>query len=396
MQRFVNFKFVSLICAVVLLAACAPSSGGKATPTPLPPVVSYEKSLFTVAQGPIVQESRMVGEVVPSKQEELFFRASGFISRVAVKQGDLVEAGTVLAELQIDDMLNQLQQARIDLEVAQANLAKETAQRAFDIEKSKADVVIQQKMVELATMNFEKAYGEDRQRAQIQLDIAIQNYRLAEASAKLVEDDTNPYMEQAVKRSQLSVERLEGMIEERQIVAPYDCVILRSSLRPGQQVEAFFVVFHVGDPTDLVVRTQYDWELAPDVSKDSEVTLFLNSSDTEGYPVNYLQNFLPVTSNVTTGQSTSGDFFYFTLPETISRDEVRVGQSVYVTVILGRKDNVLMLPPAAIREYRGLLFVIVQDGDVRRRVEINEVGLKAADRWEIVADLSEGDQVLGP
>jgi HlyD family secretion protein len=396
MQRLVTFKIVSLLCAAMMLAACAPGSGGKATPTPLPPVVSYEKSLFTVTQGPIVQESRLIGEIVPAKQEELFFRSSGFISRVAVKQGDVVEQGTVLAELQIDDMVNQLQQARIDLEVAQANLAKETAQRAFNIEKSKADVIIQQKLVELATMNFERAFGEDRQRAQIQLDIAIQNYRLAEASAKLVEEDTNPYMEQAVKRSQLSVERLEGMIAERQIVAPFDCVILRSSLRPGQSVEAFFVVFQVGEPTDLIVRTQYNWELAPDLTEDNEATLFLNSGDTEGYPVNYLQNFLPVSSNSVTGQSTSGDFFYFTLPDTLPREQIRVGQSVFVSVILGRKDKVLMLPPAAIREYRGLMFVIVQDGDVRRRVEINEVGLKAADRWEIIADLSEGDQVLGP
>jgi hypothetical protein len=37
----------------------------------------------------------------------------------------------------------------------------------------------------------------------------------------------------------------------------------------------------------------------------------------------------------------------------------------------------LLLPPAAIREYKGLYFVIVQDGERRRRVEINEIGLKS-------------------
>ena len=53
------------------------------------------------------------------------------------------------------------------------------------------------------------------------------------------------------------------------------------------------------------------------------------------------------------------------------------------------------LPPSAIREYKGFNFVIVQDGDRRRRVEINEIGLKGEDLWEIKADLQEGDQVLG-
>jgi hypothetical protein len=56
----------------------------------------------------------------------------------------------------------------------------------------------------------------------------------------------------------------------------------------------------------------------------------------------------------------------------------------------------LLLPPAAIREYKGLNFVILQEGDRRRRVEINEIGLKSTDRWEILGDLKEGDQVLGP
>jgi hypothetical protein len=36
------------------------------------------------------------------------------------------------------------------------------------------------------------------------------------------------------------------------------------------------------------------------------------------------------------------------------------------------------------------------EGDRRRRVEINEIGLKTTERWEVIADLQEGDQVLGP
>jgi hypothetical protein len=67
-----------------------------------------------------------------------------------------------------------------------------------------------------------------------------------------------------------------------------------------------------------------------------------------------------------------------------------------MTLLLGEKDEALLLPPSAIREYRGLFFVIVQDGDRRRRVEINKIGLKTSERWEVIADLAEGDQVLGP
>ncbi len=397
MTKPVYFKIVSVLFVLSLLAACAPGGSGSATPTPLPAVVSYEKSVFTVQMGPIVEEKKIVGEIVPSKQEELFFRTSGYVTRVSVKQGDMIKEGTILAEMQVDDILNQLQQARIDLEVAQSNQAKDIAQRQFDIEKAKADVVVAQRRLELAKIDTLRAGGLDREKAQLNQDIAEQNLALAEASLKLVSDDSNPYTEQAVKRSQLSVERLEGLLAERQIVAPFDCVVLRSIVRPGQQVDAFFVTFVVGDPTNLIVRSALDYDLNKVMTKATEVSLYINADDETGYPVEYLPNFLPVSANADTNTRSSGsDYMYFTLPQDIAQADLPVGRSIFLKVILGRKDNVLLLPPAAIREYKGLMFVIVQDGDKRRRVEINKVGLKATDKWEIEADLQEGDQVQGP
>ena len=399
MLKSASMKCVSVLFVLAFVVSCAPGGSGGSTPTPLPPVVSYEKAVFIVERGSIVEEKRLVGEIVPARQEELFFRTSGFVTRVSAKQGDLIAKGTLLAEMQVDDLLNQLQQARIDLEVAEANLAKDKAQRAYDIEKTKADVVIQQKLVELATINFERSFGEQRQLAQIQLDIAIQNFRLAEASLKLVSEDANLYTEQAVKRSQLSVERLEGLLAERQIVAPFDCVVLRSSMRPGQQVDAFSVAFVVGDPAELVIRSPLEYETSSLLTKSTEVNLFIDANSTEPHPVEFLPNFLPIRSEenqAVVQRSSSNDYIFFDLPQDIPQADLPVGQSVFLTVILGRKENVLLLPPSAVREYKGLMFVIVQDGEKRRRVEINKVGLRAADKWEIDADLQEGDKVQGP
>jgi HlyD family secretion protein len=392
-------KIVSVLFVLTFVASCAPGGAGRATPTPLPPVVSYEKSIFTVKRGPIVEEKRLVGEIVPSRQEEMFFRTSGYVTRVPVKQGDVIKEGTVLAEMQIDDLMNQLQQAQIDLEVAQENQAKDAAQRKFDLEKAKADVVVAQRRFELAKIDTLRAGGLDREKAQLNQDIAEQNLNLAEEALKLMEEDSNPYADQAVKRSQLSVDRLQGLLAERQIVAPYDCIVLRSSVRPGQQVEAFSVSFVVGDPTDLVIRSPLDYDLSKLMDKSTEVSLTLNADDTESHPVDFLPNFLPVRSQENKDlvqRSSSNDYIFFSLPKDIPQADLTVGRSVYLDVILGRKDNVLLLPPSAIREYKGLMFVIVQDGDKRRRVEINKVGLKTTDQVEIEADLQEGDQVQGP
>jgi len=128
---------------------------------------------------------------------------------------------------------------------------------------------------------------------------------------------------------------------------------------------------------------------------------YLSFSTDEGavsYPVSFLPNFLPMTENEnsTTSFLPTADYFYFEIGDGVPQDELVVGRSIFLNVVLGRKDDALLLAPAAIREYKGLYFVIVQEGERRRRVEITEVGLKAVDKWEIVADLQPGDQVVGP
>jgi HlyD family secretion protein len=393
---------IYLALLALLVSACAPSRSGKPTPTPVPPVVAYENAIFTVERGPIISETSVMGEVVPAKQEELFFRTSGYVTRVSVKQGDQIKKGDILAEMQVDDILNQLQQARIDLEVAQANLAKQKAQQEYDIAKAKSELEIWKKNVELAQLNYDNSVGMDKKRAEINLEIAKQNLDMAEQNLNLVSEDLSAFMEQAVKRSDLDVQRLEGLLAERQILAPFDGIVLKSSIRAGQQADAYFVSFIVGDPSELVVRSQYNYELSSKIVNKTEVRLYQGSDTKTGtaYPANYMPNFLPVSAQSstedTTNSSSGTDYMYFSIPTSLPEKEFSVGRTVTLVLVLGKKDDALLLPPAAIREYKGLHFVIVQEGDRRRRVEINEIGLKSTDRWEISGDLQEGDQVLGP
>lgn len=389
-----------LLFGILFLSACGTGARGSATPTPLPAVVSYEKAIFTVERGPIVSERELRGEIVPVRQDDLFFRTSGFVTRVAVKAGDVVKEGDILAEMQVDDLLNQVQQAEIDLDVARADLEKYRLQHAVDIEKVGAEVVMAERRVALAMIELENTYGDSRTRAQINLDIAEQNLLIAEQNQKLIEADNNPYMEQAVRRSELALERLRTLLAERQVIAPYDAIVLRTTVRAGQQSEAYLPAVVVGDPTELVVRTQVDRELTEFLNEGTEVRFYFTDDDETAYVSEYLPNFLPVSTVEqvdTLGLGTNvADYYYFKLPAEISLEEVRVGQQVTMVVVLGRKDDAILLPPAAIREYRGLNFVIIQDGDRRRRVEISEIGLKSEELWEVIADLNEGDQVLGP
>ncbi len=392
-----NLFVLMLLALLSLLTAC--TSGGKRepTPTPLPPISSYEKTVFTVERGSIVAERSAMAEVVPSRQDELFFRASGFVTRVAVKEGDLVKAGDLLAELQVDDLLNQLEQATIDLEVAQSNLARYQTSRKYSISRAEIDLSMWQTRLELAKLDAKEAATNDqRVRAELNLQLTQANLDQAQLALDQAREDISSYEEQAVQRSQLAVDRLQALITERQIVAPYDCVILKNRLRAGSSIEAYQSSLLVGDPTKLVVRMTMDRDLRNILTKESEVRLYLSTEAEESFPVAYLPNFLPITAKEGDTQAITTDYLYYSLPDELQPNKDLMGHSVKLIVVLGRKDDVLMLPPAAIRNYRGLDFVIVIEGDTRRRVEIYEIGLKTTDRWEIVSDLKEGDQVLGP
>jgi multidrug efflux pump subunit AcrA (membrane-fusion protein) len=395
--RIVIFWFGLILLAI--LAGCSSMGSAQPTPTPLPPLVSYEKPLFTVMRGPIISEQTINGEVVPTRQEDLFFRSTGYVERVPVKAGDVIKAGDILAEQQVSDLFNQLEQARIDLDVAQANLAKEEAQQKFNIAKAKIDVNICENNVELARLELENAVGaQARAEAQINLDNSEQNLALANLDLQYANENIDPYQKQAVERSQLAVDRLESLISERQIIAPFDGVVMKNKLRPGTQVNAYSEVITVGDPSAMVVRVVYNNELNQSLNINSEVRLYPDAKIDKSYPVKYLPNFLPVSTGIVEGQSnsTGKDYFYFSYPEGVSQDALPLGKSIMLVVVLGKKEDALLLSPAAIRTYRGLNFVIVQDGDRRRRVEIYEIGLKSPQLWEITADLKEGDQVIGP
>jgi multidrug efflux pump subunit AcrA (membrane-fusion protein) len=76
-------------------------------------------------------------------------------------------------------------------------------------------------------------------------------------------------------------------------------------------------------------------------------------------------------------------------------DLFELGDLVRVTVVLEQKQDVLWLPPQAIRLFEGRRFVVVQEADGQRRVDV-KVGIQGEDRIEIEEGLTEGQVVVGP
>jgi len=78
-----------------------------------------------------------------------------------------------------------------------------------------------------------------------------------------------------------------------------------------------------------------------------------------------------------------------------SFDNVTRGQLIDVAIPIGASESVLWLPPEAIRTFQSRAFVVVQTPDGEDVIDIT-IGLRTADRVEVLSGLNEGDIVIAP
>ena len=450
---------LTLLTAAALVAATLVGCGGgpgqeEATPTPIPTAVVPSKPTYTVQRGHIAEQVKFTGRIASVEEEQLYFKTDGRVAEVKVKQGDQVKKGEVLAELEISDLLNQLAQAKVSLETAQMRLnsaeASSSEQRTraeIDLEVARlrlaqaqaqdpaAAVAIAKHRLEQANNSLWSAQvsrdatcgqsrGADCDRAQaavnsaeasvriaeIEYDLAVrsqsarvydlqileQNVRLAELNLqKAKAGEVDSVLAQDVAKAQLVVDRLEAQVADARLVAPFDGEVTMVGAYAGRTVTAYRPVISVAAPGAL--------EISADLTSDTMSKLSIGQSCSitiVNYPAKEFHGTirrLPYPYG--TGGSTSAGAVEEDRSTRVSIDDADVtlekGALVRVTVTLQEKDDVLWLPPEAIRTFQGKDFVLVLAGEGQQRVPV-KIGIKGEDRVEILSGLEEGQVVVGP
>jgi multidrug efflux pump subunit AcrA (membrane-fusion protein) len=72
-----------------------------------------------------------------------------------------------------------------------------------------------------------------------------------------------------------------------------------------------------------------------------------------------------------------------------------MGDLVKVDIVVEQSLNTLWVPPQVIRTFDSRRFVVVQDGEIQRRVDV-KLGVVGDERVEILEGLTEGQIVVGP
>ena len=147
---------------------------------------SYETA--TVERGSISSTVSATGSIEPEAEVALSFRSSGRVEQVLVSVGQPVEAGQLLAQLDVTDASLALEQADVSLQISRAQLEKlEKPPSDTDIIASQANVTVAQASVASAEAALASAQASYRQliAGASAEELAVQEAQLRQAAVNV-------------------------------------------------------------------------------------------------------------------------------------------------------------------------------------------------------------------
>ena len=325
--------------ALLLLAAAAAGCGGDAAPQagnsggpggqdrPIPVEIAVAEL------GTAARTVTATGTIEPIRTVTINSQLAGAVRQVAVEEGDVVRAGTLLARIDSRELEAQLASAEANLQVA-----ARAAERAERLRNE-----------EIITV------------AEYERDIA------AHAAAQASRDQLRTRVGYATVRS------------------PIAGVVLRKSVEMGNIVGAQTELFTIGDVSTLVVRLPISELDVTALEEGDEVSLTLDALPGRTLP-GRIRRIFP-----------SGDPTTRLVPVEVvltgaAAREARPGFLARVSFQLDPRGGVLMVPAGALVDDAGgsAAFIISQGRASRRQVERGGI---FQGRAEIVRGLAPGDTV---
>lgn len=286
-------------------------------------------TVATASRMEIVSSVEATGTIEPIRVIEIKSQASGEVLELPVELGDRVRKGDLLVRIDPRDVRNAHEQAEADLEVAQARLQ-----------------VAERQLARTRALRDSAVVTED------ELEAAILEH--ANARAALVKAQTN---------LELARDRLEDVT----LRAPISGTVVERSVEEGQiitgarEVTGGTLLMRMADLAEVQVRTLVD---ETDIGR---VRPGLPASITvEAFPErNFTGAVLKIEPQAVVEQNVT---MFAVLTRIVNEDDLlRPGMNADVQIVIGREEDVLGLPNAAIKtpqEARQLARALGLDAEV--------------------------------
>lgn len=314
-----------------------------------------------VISEPMSQTMPVLGRVVPNQSGIVATRIAERIEKLAVKIGDRVEKGAILARLSSDQLKNQLILKEAELRRAQAKKENNNA----DLKKTR------QARQRILALRGSTAFRQDRdQDSQRDLEMATSTLKEAEAevaSARAVLNMNKQFLRDAVIR------------------APYPGIVIATHIVPGSYTR-------VGDPIVTILNDD-DLEIEADIPTVRALTL-APGIRAQGRLQNGIQFYASLRVVIPQeNMQTRTLAARFTIETQQKLNKIVGNQSVILNLPIGLSGNVTTVHKDAIVMNNGKqnVYLIKNNKAVKKSIKI---GRAVGDRFEVIDGLVPGDVTI--
>ncbi|MEM9623556.1 MAG: biotin/lipoyl-binding protein [Pseudomonadota bacterium] len=361
----IKYRQVLIGGAVIAVAALASLSilatGPAATPS-TPVEKAWPVSVITSIPASLQPDFSAYGKVESSQVAALRSELIAQVRRVHVKEGDWVEAGQLLLELDDREARLEWQQRQAELQQHQANLR--SAQLALQLEQRNAPLHTARYQVAAAKMQrhtdlLEKrliarsAYDEiNSQTNQATIDYQTHQRTLAQLPQEIA------LHRASIMRAEALVQQAAIKLEKATIRAPFAGPVLQVDVAAGNLSSLTLPLLTLADAEGFELRVQIP---------DQHIPLFSAALSNPSHPLISARSasgqhlhLARTAAHVRSGQTGMDAFFAFTIDnQSLQQALPPLGQTLHTTITLPAQDNLIALPIQSI--YDNQRIYAVQD-----------------------------------
>ncbi len=383
------------IALVLILAAAGVTIAAKSKANTLEP-----SQLAKVERGDIARSVVATGKVEPITKVEVKSKASGIVTHLFVNINDPVRTGQVLAQLDQQEILDQVAAQKAQLAASMANASATGAAIGFDKVSAEApDLPSYQHTYERAL-----EMSKDGVVSKQTLDDAQQKYLAAgnirdKAVSQIAVDLARQHQAQAqVSQAQASLKQLEDQLSYTTIVSPMDGVVLSRDVEIGDAVSSILVlgstatlVMTIGDIHQVYVQGKVDESGIGQVYLGQPAHIKVESFKDKTF-VGKVTRIAPLgveKDNVTT----------FEVRVSIDNPggELKANMTANAQILLEEHKNALTIPEQAVlydRDRAASVEVPDPSQKTGRRKVLIRAGMSNGTRTEVFSGLSLGETVI--
>ncbi len=356
----------------------------------VPTAIAIEKPTYVVVQGLVSSQLFKSGRIAPVRQDLLSFTIAGRIESVLVNEGEMVTAGDVIAVLDTAVLEQTQLAAESELSLAQEQLTIAQESQATNLRRAEIGVELVQLRLDFA---LDEAGDAPTSEQILAIEVLQRELELAQLNLSEFDNAVDPAFSNQVAQAQLELERITSEIAQSTLITPSAGTVTAVTVNEGDSVSAEETTFVIADLNSIEVQVPLlDRELQ--LLTEGMVAFGISPSRPEiTFPMTVRQ--LPYPYGTGAQENETDSVVRISLDNSAQVTELSMGDRIEVTIVLEKRDNVLWLPPAAIREFNGRFFVVIQEGQSQRRVDI-KLGIQNENQIEILSGVSDGQSVVGP